>query len=279
MVKKKYAYFGYSVALIVAIFIACNLRILPQPILSRKELPEVLARAQAGSAEDAYNLYWHYAISTKDRGAAARWLRASVNLNHPAAQKTIAGLIKEGRCSYEEYGSSRQVAVRNLLEKASLVDGDAAYDLGLAYAEGYFGKVDMIAARVAFLKGASLNNSACWEKAASMLHQGVGGEIDNAEAYYWIGLACRWTYVHSTNGKELWKLRCQIESQLSLDQMKTVWKRLDLYIQKERKREGGRVYPPAFLGTAIPSDEWRKYCMETDGYEIEHRKKVSGEFL
>lgn len=243
--------------------------------LSDKEIKTLVAKAEAGDANAAYKIWTYHSMSSRNEIEADKWLRNAARLGHPEAQRWLAYEIKKGYKAPEDFGETACTAVESLLQAASNKSGTAADDLGEAYREGYLKPMNRLAkAREAFLLAAAHHNTNSWESLAEMFHKGEGGAPDQSEAYYYIVLSTQCIHADSITGKELWKLRKEIETQLTIDQMTAVWERVDAYIKAERKYQGGRLYPPALLGTGIPEKEWKKRLEETDKKESEHRKSL-----
>ena len=97
------------------------------------------------------------------------------------------------------------------------------------------------------------------------------------EAYYYICLECAWVHPGSGSGGENWEFRRKVEEALSMKQIDRVWKRVDLFVSKERKRENVKIWPPAFYGTGNPEDKWNKWRKDTDENESRHRKSLRAE--
>lgn len=243
--------------------------------ISSKEQKALIAEADAGDADAAYQIWNYHSFSTRDEKQAAKWLDRAAELGHTEAQRWLAHMIVEHRSSHDTFGKTPEAAVLKLLTDASKSDGFAAHNLGERYYEGYFGEADKhVKAREAFQLAASHHSAWCWKHLAKMLHAGEGGKANQIEAYYYICLDTQCTHPESVGGEELWVLRCKIEESLSLAQAKRVWKRVDSYISKERKRSGGRIYPPPLLGTGIPEKKWKEYLKVTDDFEARHRKQL-----
>ena len=240
-----------------------------------QEQKNLAAKADAGDADAAYRMFTYHSMSTRDEKLAAKWLDRAAELGHPEAQRWLAYMIAENGSPHRTFGKTPQEAVLKLLTDASKTDGYAASNLGERYQEGYFGHADKDAkARAAYIHAAALHCAWSWDKLAAMLHHGEGGAADQLEAYYYICLDTQCTHPESVGGQQLWELRRKIEAKLSLEQAKEVWRRVDGYISRERKRSGGRIYPPPLLGTAIPEKEWNEWLKITDEFEAGHRKQL-----
>lgn len=244
--------------------------------LSEKEQKRLIAKADAGDAQAAHRMWGYHAMSSGNRKEEINWLDRAAQLGHTDAQRWLAHMIVTYDNPYQTFGETPRDAVFKLLTDASKTDGTAACDLGERYYEGYFGESDRYArARQAFRLAATLHSVSSWEHLAKMLYSGEGGEADQVEAYYYICLDTRCTHPKSVGGEKLWDLRRKIEEMLSLDQAREVWGRVDAYITKERMRSDGRIYPPPFLGTAIPESQWNEYLKTADEFEARHRKSMS----
>ena len=242
--------------------------------LSERDQKELTAQANGGDAAAAYRMYIYHSMSSRNQSEATKWLDRAAELGHTEAQRSLAQRIAKYGWPHQAFGKTPQEAVLKLLTDASKTNGSAACDLGELYYEGFFGQADMHAkAREAFQLAASLH-CRCWDRLAMMLHKGEGGDADQIEAYYYICLDTQCTHPESVGGKELWVLRREIEEDLTLAQAKEVWKRVDEYITKERKRSGGRIYPPPLLGTGIPEKQWNEYLKTTDEFEARHRHQL-----
>lgn len=219
---------------------------------------------------------WNSYLCSPNVAESNRWCERAAKLGDPDAQRWLAHLIIVYKHPHKKFGASPQDAVLALLTPASKVDGVAAHDLGLAYYAGFLGAAHKdVNARQAFQLAVSHHHSSSWEELARMLHMGEGGAADQAEAYYLIGLATQCTHPDSGGGKELWKMRQDIEAQLTLPKMKAVWERVDAFIARERKYLETRIYPPPFLGTGIPEKEWNEYRKVTDKFEAQHRRQIT----
>jgi TPR repeat protein len=241
--------------------------------MQQKEIKELERKAGEGNAAAARQLW---TLSELGPGVdSEKWLRRAAELEEPEAQRWLAYMIRERGLPSGSFGASPQEAVLKLLTSAARTNGTAAEELGEAFYSGYLGTVDKDKkAREAFKLAVSHHNSSSWEHLASMLHKGEGGMTDQVEAYYLICLATQCTHPESVTGEELWVLRHNIESELSMKQMKLVWKRVDSYISKERKREGGRIYQPPFAGNGVSEEKWNEYRKVTDDFEAAERRKL-----
>ena len=241
--------------------------------LTPKETSALEQKVKNGDAAAASRLWTYHSMSSRNEKEAAKWLRTAAGLGHPEAARWLAYGIKEGRSSKEGFGLTPQLAVEELLQKASKMSGTAANDLGDNYREGYLKSRNRLEkARNAFLLAASLDNTSSWVSLAAMLHRGEGGPIDQAGAYYYIGLTTQCIHARSVTGKELWELRRKIETHLSTGQMEDVWLRVDAYIKVKRRYSGSTLYPPALMGTGVPEKQWKEWRKETDDTERQHRQ-------
>lgn len=244
--------------------------------LNENELEAIEKKASAGDAKAARHLWNLHTYATRDEAAADKWLRKAAELKEPEAQRWLAHIIVEYGKSPKPFGETPQEAVLNLLSESSKTNGTAARELGQRYYDGYFGTENKdMKAREAFRLSVSHHNSWSWELLARMLHRGEGGDTNQPEAYYYICLATQCTHPESGGGEELWDLRRKIEAKLTLVQAKEIWKRVDNYIAKERKRSGGRIDPPPLLGTGISEKQWNEWLKTTDEFETLHRKHLA----
>ena len=244
--------------------------------LTEKELKALENKALAGDAKAARHLWNLYTFSIRDEATADKWLRKAAELKEPEAQRWLAHMIVEYKKSPKPFGKTPEEAVLNLLSESSKTNGTAARQLGQHYYEGYFGKENKnVKAREAFRLSVSHHNSWSWKLLAGMLHRGEGGDADQSEAYYYICLATQCTHPESGGGEELWNLRRKIEEKVTFAQAKEIWKRVDTYIAKERRRSDGRIYPPPLLGTGIPEKQWNEWLKTTDEFEARHRKRLA----
>lgn len=241
---------------------------------SEKVLKELERKAGEGNGKAAYELSRRLDLIGNEI-EADKWQVRAATLGEPEAQRWLAYLIRDRGRPPGLFGASAQEAVLKLLTSASRTNGVAAEDLGKAFYSGYLGEGDKYKkAREAFSLAVSHHTSSSWAHLAAMLHKGEGGEADQVEAYYLICLATQCTHPESVNGEELWVLRHGIESKLSMEQVKLVWKRVDSYISKERKREGGRIDQPPFGGNSFSKEEWNEYQKATDEFEAAQRSKL-----
>ena len=240
--------------------------------LNEKKLSELIIKASNGNAKAAYRIWQFHSFSSRSSKDATLWLERTATLGHSEAQRWLAYLIMKQGHDYRNFGTTAEEAVFKLLTKAMKKSGVAVNELGEAYLDGYFNEKDRhVKARQAFSIGVSHHNTSSWVNLAKMLHLGEGGKVNNEEAFYLISLATNCTHPESMGGKKIWELRYKIESQLSLNQIQQIWKKIDVYINKMRKRQGGVIYPPPLLGTSIPEKEWLKYREATDLFELNHR--------
>ncbi|PAW79245.1 MAG: hypothetical protein B9S32_04635 [Verrucomicrobia bacterium Tous-C9LFEB] len=241
--------------------------------LKEDELKSLKQKAEIGDAEAAWRIHLYYAIELHEGNSSNDWARRAAKLGHPQGQRIVADGIKRSRESYEGFGATAQDAVRNLLEKASRSSSQAGYELGSAYAEGYFGKPDPMQARYYFNQSAEMGDSMAWRKMAEYCHHGVGGPRDDSSAYYWISLDARCVHPGSIGGKEIWALRNEISTSLSLAQFEQQWKRIDAYIANVRSGKVKLPSPP-FLKGLIKSKDSDEGEVLADKQEAEHREQM-----
>jgi hypothetical protein len=240
-----------------------------------QEQEDLIAKADAGDPDAAYQMYTYHLLSSRNKKLETKWLNRAAELGHPKAQRWLAHMIADNGSPHKTFGKTPEEAVLKLLTDASKTYGLAASDLGKRYQKGYFDHADKEAkARAAYIHAAALHCALSWEALAPMLHNGEGGAANQIEAYYYICLGTQCTHPDSVRGQELWKLRHKIEAKLSLEQVEEVWRRVDAYISKERKRTEGRIYPPPLLGTGITEKQWNEWLKTTDEFEDRHRKEL-----
>ena len=243
--------------------------------LSLKERNILIKKANAGDGNAAYRMYNYHSMSSRNETESSKWLNRSAELGHAEAQRWLAYMIIEYKRGHKAFGTTPQAAVLSLLTEASKTNGTAANELGERYYQGFFGDGNKHEqARKSLLLAASHHHSSSWKLLAYMLHKGEGGKEDQAKAYYYICLSTQCTHPASFGGKKLWKLRLTIEEKLTLVQKVEVWKNVDAYIAKERKRSDGRIYPPPLLGSAIPLKKWNESLKATNEFEDIHRKRL-----
>jgi hypothetical protein len=200
-------------------------------------------------------------------------LKRGAQLKFPEAERWLAHLIKEKQADHKGFGDSPQDAVEKLLKSAARTYATACRELADAYCEGYFGKVDEVAARIYWEKGANLGDRMCWEELAQALHKGRGGPQDLVEAYYWISLEARCVDPESVGGEETWKVRNQLAAQLSLADLENLWKRIDVFMEMVHANKI-IVDSPPFGGTAVKAEAYEAAKKASDEWELRHRKKL-----
>jgi hypothetical protein len=236
--------------------------------VSDSEKTRLEKAAEQGDADAAYRLSVYSSFNESER-----WLQRAVELKHAQAERSLALGIRNGSYSPKGFGTSRQEAVKSLLESSSRSEGNACADLAFAYEEGYFGRPDLTEARAYFLRGAEMGEMLCWEKIAQYLWQGIGGDRDTVSAYYWISLSALCVDPRSVAGQEEWALRESIAQQLALSSLEQQWRRIDDYIGGVR-RGNIKVDPAPFLEGMIKkslSDEGRALA---DRRDLEHRNEL-----
>jgi hypothetical protein len=145
--------------------------------------------------------------------------------------------------------------------------------LASAYAEGYPSPPDFIEARFYYARGAELGDRMCWEKLSQYFHKGMGGDCDEASAYYWVSLETRCVDPRSIGGKEEWAEREEIAKQLPIKELKHQWERIDEYISQVRAGKISVDSVPFGKGLYYP-DESKEGTKLSDEAEAEHRKKL-----
>jgi hypothetical protein len=146
----------------------------------------------------------------------------------------------------------------------------ACHELGEAHESGYFGAPDLVAARRYYRDGAEQGNRWCWEALARCLRDGVGGPVDEAEAYYWISLESRCVDPRSVSGEETWQMREALAELLPLAVLEQQWAAIDAYIEQV---QAGRqeIYSPRFGGTGVRESVWKEAQRLADDRERVHR--------
>lgn len=242
--------------------------------LTDAELQNLKAKVDSGDGEAAWRISVYYACELHEQNSADKWERRAAKLGYAEAQRWVAYGIKRHNKSYDGFGSTARDAVRSLLEQSSRSSYGASYELAEAYADGYFGKPDLVEARRYFMQSAEMGYSRAWEKIAEYCHSGLGGPRDDPLAYYWISVKAQCVHPQSILGQITWKLRNEISTSLSLAQFEEQWKRIDAYIADVRS---GKVKLDVILSQSSPK-EIAEQRAASDKMEAEHREQIRKKF-
>jgi len=231
--------------------------------ISPEQEVELIKRVDKGDSEAAFGLYLFYDRVQNNKEKGFYWLNRAAEMGHVGAQNNLGYLYV-----YDKSLRDLEKA-KYWLIKVAPSDGYACLRLADIYAE----EKEFSMARSYYLMGAEKGNRKCWRRISEYLYSGIGGERDNAEAYYWISLDARCTDPRSIGGKEIWNFRDKIAEHLSSSDLKKQWGRIDDYIELVRSKKISVDYPPFLEGKIKKesSDEGVKFA---DKREREHRSAL-----
>jgi hypothetical protein len=241
--------------------------------LSPSQISILADKTTKGDGDAAWRLFECYNMARSDEKNGDLWLRRAAELQNVNAERFLAILIRNGNHSPGIFGATGPEAFHKLLEQASRTDGSACYDLASAYEEGYPDLPDFAKARFYYTKGSELGDDLCWIKLSQYCDRGVGGPRDEASAYYWISLETRCVHPLSIAGKEEWAKREAIAKNLSLDELKKQWDRVDNYISQVRAGKISVDFPPFGKGLYHP-DSSKEGMKLSDEWEAKHRRQL-----
>jgi len=230
-------------------------------VLRPQEYANLVEQANKGDKDAAWRIYNHYSMGLQNDAAQEEiWLRKSAKLSHHEAQRWMAYMIKENNWKPGEFGKSASVAVRSLLQASADFNSSACYELAECYETGYFGIMDLKAARMYYEKAAKLGNTMAWKRVSEYFFKGMGGGKDISGAYFWISLDALCVDPRSVGGKEIESRRQEIEKELSLAELENIWPKIDSFIQQVRRGAVKIDTPPFHEGMVAKnvSDEGRR---------------------
>jgi hypothetical protein len=241
--------------------------------LTPVEVSSLTHKAAKGDSAAAWKLYLCYDMARSDEKAADAWLCRAAELQNTEAQRVLASAIRERNHSPGDFGATGPEAFHNLLEHGSHTNGQACYELASAYAEGYPSPPDFIEARFYYTRGSELGDRMCWEKLSQYCQKGMGGDRDEASAYYWISLETRCVHPQSISGKESWALREEIAKQLPIEELKHQWERIDQYISQVRAGKISVDPAPFGKGEYYPDESVEGTKLSNEA-EADHRQRM-----
>ncbi len=230
--------------------------------------------AAKGDGQAAWALSVYYGVNLHDGRRSGEWVHRAAVLRNPNAEQETAELIRSG-LSYAPYGDSEPAARQQLLEDACRTNASACRELADSFDAGSCGgpKPNHKKARLYYQRGAELGDQLSWDRLAAYLHQGLGGPVDEAGAYFWTSIQARCTAPDSVGGKKTWSFRERLAASLPLAELEKQWAAVDQFMAEYYAGIRDMLFPP-FFRDMVPDDVAFQSERDADARENEHRSRL-----